>query len=68
MKLKAAQDEGEPRQWYLFQVVRNGHLRLDDSAIDATWHSVRKGEIFYTDGVSRREKYRYNKDHVTGIH
>ena len=34
--------------------------------IDATWHAVRKGEILYTDGIFRTEKYRYSGG-VTGI-
>ena len=34
--------------------------------IDATWHSVRKGQIFYTDGIFRTEKYDLG-DTVRGI-
>ncbi|KIJ92417.1 hypothetical protein K443DRAFT_685274 [Laccaria amethystina LaAM-08-1] len=29
-----------------------------DFSPDATWHSVKTGEIFYTDGIYRKEKYR----------
>ena len=40
---------------------------LDDGASDATWHSTKVGEIFYTDGISRKEKF---DNHVfeNGIH
>ena len=31
---------------------------LDDGDSDATWHSTKVGEIFYTDGISRKEKFR----------
>ncbi|KIJ94506.1 hypothetical protein K443DRAFT_110283, partial [Laccaria amethystina LaAM-08-1] len=31
---------------------------LDMGKVDATWHSTKMGEIFYTDGISRREKWR----------
>ena len=42
------------------------HL-LDWETRDATWHSFRKGEIFYTDGILRREGYNNGYD-VIGIY
>ena len=39
-------------------VVLKGRL-LDDGASDSRWHSVKVGEIFYTDGISRKEYWRH---------
>lgn len=30
----------------------------DMGVVNATWHSLKMGEIFYTDGIFRREKWR----------
>ena len=51
--------------WYLFQVFLKGDL-LGGGTSDATWHSMRTGEIFYTDGISRTEKLRI-RSNVYGI-
>ena len=41
-----------------------GRLGLGDT--DTTWHSMKKGEIFYTDGIFRTEKYTDGSD-ICGI-
>ena len=55
-KLKAKRNLSEG-QCYLFQFVLKDHL-LDDGVIDGTWHSMKTGEIFHTDGISRIEEFR----------
>ncbi|EDR15485.1 uncharacterized protein LACBIDRAFT_321352 [Laccaria bicolor S238N-H82] len=64
-KLRATRDWGE-RRLYLFQVGLKSHL-LDMGVVNATWHSLKMGEIFYTDGIFRREKWR-NGPNVYGIY
>jgi hypothetical protein len=54
-KVKGEYPGGE-RQQYLFQVVLKGHF-LDDWTLDTRWHSIKKGEIFHTDGIERKEKW-----------
>ena len=63
-ELEATRNWGE-RQLYLFQLGYS-KSHLPDSK-DTTWHSVQTGEIFYTDGIVRNEKYRGNPD-VLGIY
>ena len=63
-ELEATRDWGE-RQLYLFQLGCS-KSQLPDSK-DTTWHSVKTGEILYTDGIARNKKYRGNPD-VAGIY
>ena len=64
-KVKANSSWGEG-QWHLFQAVLKSHL-LDVLRDDTRWHSMNVGDIFYTDGISRREMLR-SSHFVCGIY